>query len=361
MPQRASATEASVPSGNGAAPAAAIAKRLGLRHVSRDKLTIRRVRRGKGWSYLRASGRVIRDAAIVKRLARLAVPPAYEAVVYADDPAAHLQAVGRDAAGRMQYRYHPDWEKVREQRKAGRLAHLAGALPRIRRSLGQYLNGTEPSRELALAAVIELVGCSAIRAGRETYLKQRGTRGAATLLKSNVVVDGDRISLRFRGKGGKVIAKDVKSPRLAGALACMSSLPGRRLFQYRAENGEVRQVRARDANTFLREIAGVHISLKDFRTLIASASILDLLSRVSPARSDRQRRKQVMTAIRAAADNLHNTPAICRRSYVHGTVIAAFEDGMLERFSEALAANSSPTRRAEMLAQIVAPAGRDVS
>lgn len=108
MPQQASPTEASVPTRNGAAPAAALAKRLGLRHVSRDKLTIRRVRRGKGWSYLRASGRVIRDASTVKRLARLAVPPAYEAVVYADDPAAHLQAVGRDAAGRLQYRYHPD-------------------------------------------------------------------------------------------------------------------------------------------------------------------------------------------------------------------------------------------------------------
>jgi DNA topoisomerase-1 len=357
MPQRASAKKASVPTRNGAAPAAAIAKRLGLRYVSRDKLTIRRVRRGKGWSYLRASGRVIRDASIVKRLARLAVPAAYEAVVYADDPGAHLQAVGRDAAGRLQYRYHPDWEKVREQRKARRLGHLAEALPRIRRSLGQYLNGTEPSRELALSAVIELVGCSAIRAGRESYLKQRGTRGAATLLKSNVVVDGDRISLRFRGKGGKVVAKDVKSPRLVGALECMRSLPGRRLFQYRAENGEVREVRARDANVFLREIADVPISLKDFRTLVASASILDLLSRVSPARSDRQRRKQVMTALRVAADDLHNTPAICRRSYVHDTVIAAFEDGVLERFAEALAGNRSPARRNELLAQIVAPAG----
>src|SRR5688572_11271137 len=133
MPQRTSAKKASVPTSNGAAPAAAIAKRLGLRYVSRDKLTIRRVRRGKGWSYLRASGRVIRDASIVKRLARLAVPPAYEAVLYADDPGAHLQAVGRDAAGRLQYRYHPDWEKVREQRKARRLAHLAETLPRIRR------------------------------------------------------------------------------------------------------------------------------------------------------------------------------------------------------------------------------------
>lgn len=356
MPQRAPEKESGHHKRNGAAPAAAIAKRLGLHYVSRESLTIRRVRRGKGWRYLSASGRVIGSPSIVRRLARLAVPPAYESVRYADDPAAHLQAVGRDAAGRLQYRYHPDWEKVREQSKARRLARLAERLPRIRRSVGRYLNGAEPSRELALSALVELVSCSAIRAGRESYLRQRGTRGAATLLKSNVVVDGERISLRFRGKGGKIIAKEFTCPRLVGAIECLRTLPGRRLFQYRAENGEVRPVRARDANAFLREIAGVNISLKDFRTLIASASILDMLARAKPARSERQRRKQVLEAIRAAADDLHNTPAICRRSYVHGTVIAAFEDGVLERFSAALAGGCSPTQRARLLARIVAPA-----
>ena len=145
-----------------------MAKRFGLRYVTRDALTIRRERRGKGWRYVNATGRVIRNPSLLRRLARLAVPPAYEAVLYAADTAAHLQAVGRDAAGRLQYRYHPDWEKVREQRKARRLARLAEGLPRIRSSLGQHLAGAEPTRELALAAVIELVSCSAIRAGRET-------------------------------------------------------------------------------------------------------------------------------------------------------------------------------------------------
>jgi DNA topoisomerase I len=333
-----------------------MAKRSGLRHVSRDKLTIRRERRGKGWRYLDADGRVIRNPSVLRRFARLAVPPAYDVVLYAADPAAHLQAVGRDAAGRLQYRYHPEWEKVREQRKARRLARLAESLPRIRRSIGQYLAGSEPSRELALSAVIELVSCSAIRSGRESYLRERGTRGAATLLKSNVGVDGENIRLRFRGKGGKTIAKEFKCPRLVGALKCLRTLPGARLFQYRAENGEVRPVRARDANAFLREIAGTNISLKDFRTLIASAGILEMLARAKPAHSERQRRKQVLEAIRVAADNLHNTPAICRRSYVHDTVIAAFEDGVLERFSAALSGGRSPTRRARLLARVVARA-----
>jgi DNA topoisomerase-1 len=334
---------------------AALANRLGLNYVSRGALTIRRRRCGTGWSYLNASGRVIRNSKIVQRLARLAVPPAYEAVLYAEDPAAHLQAVGRDAAGRLQYRYHADWEKVREQRKARRLARLAEALPRIRRSVGQHLSGDEPTRELALAAVIELVGCSAIRPGREAYLRQRGTRGAATLLKSNVTVKADRIALCFRGKGGKPIAKRFVCPRLSGAIETLRKLPGARLFQYRADSGEVRRVRAREVNVFLREIAGTAISLKDFRTLIASAGMLETLARAKPARSERQRRKQVLQAIRAVAEDLHNTPAICRKSYVHGTVIAAFEDGVLERFSEALAGCRSPTQRAQVLAQIVAP------
>jgi DNA topoisomerase I len=339
---------------SGSASALALAKRLGLRYVVREALTIRRLRRGKGWCYLAPDGQTIRDQGVVRRLARLAVPPAYVDVFYAEDPAAHLQAVGRDAAGRLQYRYHPDWEKVREQRKARRLAHLAEVLPRIRRRIGQCLAG-EDSRELALAAVIELVGCSAIRAGRESYARERGTRGAATLLKSNVSVDGDHITLRFRGKGGKTIEKEFACPRFAGVIDCLRALPGRRLFQYRTDDGDVRFVRAQEVNVFLREIAGVQISLKDFRTLIASASMLDMLARTSPAKSERQRRKQVLEAVRAVAADLHNTPAICRRSYV-GAVVAAFEDGVLQRFSDALAHCRSPVRRAKVLADVIAAA-----
>jgi DNA topoisomerase-1 len=340
---------------NGAS-AAAQAKRLGLHLAGVESLSIRRRRCGKGWCYLDAGQRVIRDRATVRRLARLAVPPAYEEVLYAADPAAHLQAVGRDAAGRLQYRYHPEWEKVREMRKARRLARLADVLPRIRRSIAQHLAGDAPTREFACAAVIELVARSAIRPGNESYARLRGTRGAATLLKSNVALYGETITLTFRSKGGKVIVKEIAAARLAGALAVLRELPGRRLFQHRAESGELRHVTARDVNAFLRELAGVRISLKDFRTLLASASVLEALARAEPAVSQRGRRRQVLDAVRAAADTLTNTPAICRKSYVHETVVAAFEDGVLERFSETLKGCRSPTRRAQVLAQIIAQA-----
>jgi DNA topoisomerase-1 len=334
----------------------ALVKRLGLRLVGTDALSIRRRRRGKGWSYLDADGRVIRDSATVRRLAQLAMPPAYEKVLYAQDPAAHLQAVGRDAAGRLQYRYHRDWEKVRELRKARRLARLADVLPRIHRSVGQHLAAAEPTREFTSAAVIELVARSAIRPGGESYARLRGTRGAATLLKSNVEVYGETITLTFRAKGGKTIVKEFAAPRLAAVIAKLRQLPGRRLFQYRSESGEVRRVTAREVNAFLREIAGARISLKDFRTLLASASALEALACTVPAAKERQRRRQVLEAVRAVADDLANTPAICRKSYVHGTVVAAFEDGALERFARTLKSCRSVTRRAQVLAQIIAAA-----
>jgi DNA topoisomerase-1 len=342
---------------NGASPSAIkLARRLGLHYVSSDALAIRRRRCRKGWIYLAPNGRVIRDGAVVRRLASLTVPPAYQDVLYAEDPAAHLQAIGRDAAGRLQYRYHSEWEKVREMRKANRLARLADVLPRIRRSVGQHLSAQEPTREFALAGVIELVACSAIRPGSESYTRQHGTRGATTLLKSHVAIDGELIRLTFRGKGGKKVIKEVIGPRICKTIERLLELPGRRLFQYRAEDGGLRPVKTQEVNEFLRQIASVNISLKDFRTLMASAGVLEMLAAETPAKSERQRRKQVLAAVRAAAEDLDNTPAICRRSYVHDSVVEAFEDGALERFSQTLAACRSPTRRAQVLARIIAAA-----
>jgi DNA topoisomerase I len=333
---------------------AVLARRLGLRLVSADALTIRRRRCGKGFAFYAPDGRQIRDPAEVRRLNALAVPPAYEDVLYAEDPAAHLQAIGRDAAGRLQYRYHPEWEKVREARKAHRLAQLVDALPRIRRSVAQHLAGGEPTRAFALAAVIELVARSAIRPGSESYARQHGTRGATTLLKSNVTISGDTIVLSFRAKGGQDVRKEFSAPRLCAAVEILRRLPGRRLFQFRGEDGAVRAVRAEDVNRFLRELADAQISLKDFRTLCASASALDMLARTLPAASARQRRRQVLEAVRAAAAELHNTPTICRKSYIHQTVVSAFENGVLERFSTMLRSCRSPARKEQFLAQIVA-------
>jgi DNA topoisomerase I len=334
----------------------ALAKELGLRLGDQNQLTIRRIKRGKGYSFIRANGSHIRDARTIRRLHAMAVPPAYRQVRYSPDPTSHLQAVGIDAAGRLQYRYHADWEKVREQRKAHRLAKLVAALPKIRRNVSAILSGEEPTREFALAAVIELIARTAIRPGSESYARLNGTRGASTLLKSNVAIEGDAIVLTFKAKGGKAVRKECNAAKLVRAIGILRGLPGKRMFQFRDGAGVMRAVNTTQVNAFLRDIAGIKISLKDFRTLMASAVALESLSRITPAASARGRKKQVLEAIRAAADQLSNTPAICRKSYVHDTIVTAFEDGILERFAATLKGCRSQTRREQLLAQVVAAA-----
>jgi DNA topoisomerase I len=333
-----------------------LARELGLKLGDQNELTIRRIKRGKSYSFVRANGSRIRDARTIRRLHAMAVPPAYRQVRYSHDPNSHLQAVGRDAAGRLQYRYHADWEKVREHRKAHRLARLVGALPKIRRNVSKYLSGDQPTREFALSAVIELIARTAIRPGNESYARLNGTRGATTLLKSNVTLEDDCVVLTFKAKGGKAVRKECDAAKLVRAVGILRGVPGKRMFQYRDNSGTVRAVSTTTVNAFLREIAGIKISLKDFRTLMASAVVLESLSRISPAASARGRRKQVLEAVRAAADELSNTPAICRKSYVHDTIVTAFEDGILERFAATMKGTRSQSRREQLLAQVVTAA-----
>jgi DNA topoisomerase I len=333
-----------------------LAEELGLTLGDQNELTIRRIKRGKSYTFIRANGTRIRHVGTIRRLNRMAVPPAYQEVRYSPDPNSHLQAVGRDAAGRLQYRYHADWEKVREQRKAHRLAKLVAALPKIRRNVNMHLAGDQPTREFALSAVIELIARTAIRPGNESYARLNGTRGATTMLKSNVAIEDDTIVLTFKAKGGKATRKECDAAKLVRAIGILRTVPGKRMFQYRDASGVARTVSTTTVNSFLREIAGIKISLKDFRTLMASAVVLESLSRIAPAASARGRKKQVLEAVRAAADELSNTPAICRKSYVHDTIVTAFEDGILERFAATMTGYRTQSRRERLLALVVTAA-----
>jgi DNA topoisomerase-1 len=333
-----------------------LAEELGLKLGDQNDLTIRRIKRGKAYSFIRANGTRIKHVGTIRRLNRMAVPPAYRDVRYAADPDSHLQAVGIDAAGRLQYRYHADWEKVREQRKAHRLGKLVAALPKIRRKVNMHLAGEEPTREFALSAVIELIARTAIRPGNESYARLNGTRGATTLLKSNVTLEDDSLVLTFKAKGGKAVRKECNAAKLVRAIGILRTVPGKRMFQYRDPYGVVRGVSTTSVNAFLREIAGIKISLKDFRTLMASAVVVESLSRITPAASQRGRKRQVLDAIRAAADKLSNTPAICRKSYVHDTIVTAFEDGILEGFAATMKGQRTQSKREQLLAQVVTAA-----
>lgn len=323
-----------------------------LKRITVDELTIRRVRSGTGFSYVQPNGRPLRDPRTLFRLKRLAVPPAYDKVVFAVNTRAHIQAMGIDSAGRRQYRYHADWEKVRETKKAKRLTKLVQCLPKIRRSLTTHLNSAEPTREAALAAVIDLIACTALRPGSESYAREHGTRGASTLLKSNVTIVGDKIRLKFRGKGGLQIDKELRSRRLVRIFRGLMSLPGTRLFQYRDEGGSVRKVRRRDVNAFLQSLTPEKITLKDFRTMIACSCALGHLADVTPKPSQAGRRKQVKQALRAVADELVNTPAVCAKSYVHTALVDAFESGALARMSKR-AGRVSAAGRERMLVAVL--------
>src|SRR3954447_13032975 len=259
---------------------------------SADALTISRRVCGRGFSYHGKNGRRIRDPRVIARLASLAVPPAYVDVVYASDKSAPLQAMGRDAAGRWQYRYHPDRLKMRERRKTRHLVRLLEALPRIRRHVTGVLATRKPTREFAMATAIALIDASGIRAGTSRHARLSGARGAVTLLKSNVEVNGSSITLTFKAKGGKHVVKEVRAPRLVPAIKVLQRLPGRRLFLYR-DGGQVRPVRVRDVNSFLCSVASCNVSLKDFRMLRASLNVVETLARTERGKSQARRKRQV--------------------------------------------------------------------
>ncbi|MBN9527010.1 MAG: DNA topoisomerase IB [Alphaproteobacteria bacterium] len=306
----------------------------GLVRIEPEALTISRHRTPTGFFYTDAEGRRISDPAVLDRIRLLAIPPAYEDVRIADDPRAHIQALGRDEAGRLQHRYHTDWERVREVRKGSRLARLAEALPRLRAAVARDIAARALSREKAIACAVALIDETHIRVGCEAYARQDGGRGAATLLKRNVRLQGSRIELEFRGKGGKNIVCGLDSPTLARAFARLMKLPGPRLFQYRQAGGPPLPITAADINAYLRQATGAKVSAKDLRTLAASVAAAEQLLEIEPAASEAERRRQLASVMRSVSEELINTPAVARRSYVHAVIVEAFETGALQRMHD---------------------------
>ncbi|MBI1180198.1 MAG: DNA topoisomerase IB [Alphaproteobacteria bacterium] len=302
----------------------------GLEKTSAADLPILRRRCGRGFTYFDGKGRRICDPAQLDRIRKLAIPPAYEEVHIADSERAHLQAVGRDQAGRLQYRYHGDWETVREEQKAEQLVALCAALPRLRRRVRADLALPGVPARKALAGVAMLIDRTHIRIGCEDYVHSGRSRGAATLLKRSIRCrEGGRIDVRFRGKGGKMLEFSAKAPLLCRAVPGWLELPGTRLFQYRGDDGRVHRATAAAANAYLRRITDAPVSAKTFRSLAASALALERLAGVEPGPKPTARRRQVKAVMADIAAMLGNTPAVVRKSYVHGRVLEAFEAGLL--------------------------------
>jgi DNA topoisomerase I len=300
------------------------ARMAGLRYVSDEARGLRRVRSGKGFRYLDAEGRAVRDAAALARIRSLVIPPAWTNVWICPLAHGHLQATGRDARGRKQYRYHPRWRAVRDETKYHRMIPFARALPRIRGRVETDLRRAGLPREKVLATVVQLLETTLIRVGNEEYARANKSYGLTTLRNHHVEVDGARLRFEFRGKSGKHHTVEIGDRRLARIVGKMQSLPGHELFQYLDDDGERHAVGSEDVNQYLREITNDDFTAKDFRTWAGTVLAAHLLA------GQKRSRKQLARALERVAQCLGNTQAVCRKCYVHPAVIDGYLDGTLE-------------------------------
>ena len=305
------------------------ARAAGLHYSTDRRPGITRRRAGRGFSYRDPDGARIRDREVLARIRALAIPPAWEEVWICPSPSGHLQAVGRDARGRKQYRYHPRWHERRGAEKFTRMLAFAEALPRIRARCDDDLARPGLPREKVLAAVVRLLELTLIRVGNDEYARLNRSFGLTTLRDRHARIEGTAVRFRFRGKSGQMHEVGLRDRRLAAIVRRCQDLPGQELFAYVDEAGETRDVASDDVNAYLRETAGGDFTAKDFRTWAGTVLAYRALRALQPAEDARTSRRNVVEAIRHTADQLGNTPAVARGSYVHPAVLQAYLGGTL--------------------------------
>jgi DNA topoisomerase-1 len=307
------------------------AEAAGLRYVSDTQPGIRRKKAGKGFTYVGTDGKTIRDAKELARIRSLAVPPAYTDVWICPSPNGHIQATGRDARGRKQYRYHANWREVRDETKYGRMLAFSEVLPKIRRRVERDLNRNGLSREKVLATVVRLLECTQIRVGNDEYAKANRSYGLTTLQDRHVEISGSKLRFEFRGKSGKTHTVSLNDRRLARIVQRCQALPGEDLFQYVDDEGVRQTIGSGDVNDYIREISGQEFTAKDFRTWAGTLLAVAALTEVGEWSTQRQAKSKVIRAIDRVAEQLNNTRAVCRKYYVHPAVFDAYLAGtMLE-------------------------------
>jgi len=309
--------------------------------VRDDTPGIRREMGPLGFKYISPRGRVLRRPGELKRIASLAIPPAWKDVWICPDPRGHLQATGRDARGRKQYRYHARWRDCRDETKYDRMPAFAAALPKIRERTRRDLARPGLPREKVLAAVVQLLEKSLIRVGNEEYARDNGSVGLTTMKDKHVNVRGGTLRFEFKGKSGKKHCVDVTDKRLARIVRNCRDLPGQELFQYIDDEGQRRKIGSGDVNEYLKEITGEDFTAKDFRTwagtVLASTALRDM--RPSENVSAARLKRDLNQAIEAVAGVLGNTRAVCRKSYIHPAVIDGFARGTLAKITGRRASN----------------------
>jgi DNA topoisomerase-1 len=305
------------------------ARAAGLHYVSDEAPGIRREMSTLGFRYRDAKGRVIRDAQQLKRIRALAIPPAWTEVWICPDGRGHLQATGRDARGRKQYRYHSEWRTTRDETKFDRMIAFAAALPKVRARTAADIARPGLPRQKVLATVVQLLEKTLIRIGNEEYAKTNRSFGLTTFRDRHVNVKGETLRFQFRGKSGVSHAIDVSDRRLARIVKQCRDLPGQQLFQYVDDEGAVQSIGSADVNAYLKEITGEDFTAKDFRTWAGTVLALTALREMQETATAKQAKKSLLNAIEAVAKMLGNTRTVCRKSYIHPVVIEAYTDGWL--------------------------------
>ena len=312
-----------------AAEPRAAARAAGLRYTSDERPGIRRERAGDEWRYYAPDGALIRDERTLERIRKLGIPPAWADVWICPLPNGHLQATGRDARGRKQYRYHASWRAVRDEAKYTHMLAFAQALPAIRAQVERDLQRPGLPREKVLATVVRLLETTLIRVGNQEYADANKSYGLTTMHDKHVAVGGAQIQFSFRGKSGKRHTIELKDRRLARIVRQCRDIPGYELFQYVDDRGNPQDIGSADVNDYLREITGQHFTAKDFRTWAGTVLAAQTLRALDAADSPATAKKNVVRAIEQVAERLGNTPAICRKCYVHPAVLEAYVDGAL--------------------------------
>ena len=305
------------------------AKEAGLHYVSDEQAGIRREKKGRDFQFINAAGRAIKDEADIRRIRKLAIPPAWTDVWICPDPNGHLQATGRDDRGRKQFRYHPRWREVRDENKYNRMIDFAKALPNIRERTAKDLAKPGLPLEKVLATVVRILETGVIRIGNEEYAKQNNSFGLTTMRDRHVRVRGSEMRFEFRGKSGKLHKIELQDPRLAKVVKGCQDIPGQELFQYLDDDGERRKISSNDVNDYLREITGGDFTAKDFRTWAGTVLAAMALREVEKTDTKAQQKKNITKAIESVAAKLGNTPTICRKCYIHPFILESYMDGTL--------------------------------
>lgn len=307
----------------------AAAKAAGLRYVNDDDPGIGRQSVNDGFAYTGADGRKLRDAATLKRIAALAIPPAYSEVWICADPRGHIQATGRDAKGRKQYRYHADWRIHRDNAKFSDMAAFGRVLPKIRAAVDRDLARRDLSRERVLATIVRLLELTLIRVGNDEYARTNKSFGLTTLRNRHLKADGAGLLFDFKGKSGVRHRTRVTDRRAQTVIRKLRDLPGQRLFQYEGDDGTPHQIGSADVNDYLRLISGADITAKDFRTWAATLAAAQTLAIADPPLSDAEAKREMAACVKATAGLLGNTPAVCRAAYIHPEVFTGWRAGAL--------------------------------